>query len=90
MSNSDDILPLNYHLEIYENSLHNDPFFYGKAKSPFPVPNLGDHMDSRTFGEAGFKSRRLVVVDVEHIYWVIEGSHLAHKLMIVVRQTNED
>lgn len=58
--------------------------------SAFPVPNIGDHADARGFEDADFSTKRLAVVDVEHIWWKIEGDHVSHKLMIALGETTDD
>ena len=88
MDNS--FLPARYHLEIYPRSFANDPIHFAKSKNPFPVPQIGHHLDARNYEGHDFTSRRLKVVDVEHLYWTIEDSHVSHKLMIAVVETADD
>lgn len=86
---TDEILPLRYHIEIYPESFVNDPIFFAQSDSPFPVPHIGHRTDTRTFpgGFDHFKTSALKIVDVSHLWWKIDGSHLTYKLMIAVSET---
>jgi hypothetical protein len=81
-----DALPLQYHLEVYENSFVNDPSLSLQSSSPFPSFAVGDYFNHRTQDvwnkkpETGAEAFR--VKEVEHIIWSIEGSHIGAKVMV--------
>ena len=79
-----DFLPTRYHVEVYLRGFDGDLIYWAKSKSPFPVPQVGHHIDGRSFSESSAALKRLRVIDVEHIYWTIKDSHVSHKLMVAV------
>ena len=83
-------LPTRYHVEVYLRSFDGDPVFHAKSKNPIPVPAIGQHVEGRTFEDASVPLKRLRVVDIEHIFWVIKDSHLSHKLMIAVEAADQE
>jgi hypothetical protein len=82
-------LPVQYHIEIYVGSLYGDPIYGATASTPFATFALGDFLNGRSFGNASQVARRLRILEVEHILWTIEDSHIGHKLMIATEEVDE-
>lgn len=88
--------PIEYHLEIYEESFINDPLWSAEASTPFPSVSVGDRFEQRSLAEQSWHSspsenQEFRVKDVEHIFWELEKS-VGHKLMIklhLVEKTQE-
>ena len=82
-----DFLPVEYHLEVYEESLRNDPSFFVQSSSPLGAMSVGDFFNPA--GADQWQSRpdgkeKFVIKQVEHIIWKIGGTHVTHKIMIVL------
>lgn len=83
-------LPTQYHLEVYEDSLVNDPSYHLQSSTPFAAFAVGDYFNHR--GHDGWHERpnteteKFKIKEVEHIFWSIENSHNAHKLMVVLEK----
>ncbi|WP_439850187.1 hypothetical protein ACTACG_19550 [Pseudomonas syringae] len=82
-------LPIEYHIEIYENSFLNDPVWGIQASMPFPSLNVGDEFDHRGLAGAAWDStpergQRFAISKVKHIFWEIENRHIGHKLMVAL------
>lgn len=80
-------LPIEYHIEVYENSFANDPVWSMESKTPFPSISIGDRFNHRVIPEVAWynapkNGECFRVKDVEHIFWVIEKDHIGHKLMV--------
>ena len=84
--------PIQYHLEIYRESLGSDPIAAYQASTPFQAVAVGDTFDHRVFeglsnppgaGEA------LQVKAVRHIVWDILDTHVGHKVMVVLEKVRE-
>lgn len=87
-------LATHYHLEVYENSLVNDPSFNMDSSTPFTSLTVGDYFNHRVADcwqdppETG--KERFVISEIEHIFWTIEGSHNSQKLMVVLQKVAHD
>lgn len=46
----DKFLPMHYHLEVFENSLENDPSFSAFAAAPFGAMSVGDTFETMDHG----------------------------------------
>jgi hypothetical protein len=83
------ILPTNYHIEVYENSFVNDPVWGMESSTPFPSVSVGDGFYHQTLDIAWYnppqEGQELRVSDIKHIFWVIEGKHIGHKLMVCLK-----
>ena len=88
-----DAFPIEYHIEIYEESFINDPSFYWKSTTPsFPV-SVGDFFEHRAYDRWNTppgEGERYIVKEIEHIIWEISGSHMGHKLMICLETVKSD
>ena len=38
-------LPVNYHIEVYEDSFMNAPVWHAEATNPFPALSIGDRFN---------------------------------------------
>ena len=80
--------PIQYYLEIYRNEREDHPTASYIASTPFQTISVGDKFDYHSLegvtppGKDAF----LQVKSVEHIIWDSK-SHLAHKVMIVLKLT---
>ena len=83
-------LPTQYHLEVYEDSFTNDPSYFVESSTPFCAISVGDYFNHRTHdnwqNQPDTATEKFVVKQVEHIFWSIEKSHNAQKIMIVVKK----
>lgn len=80
-----DILPIEYHLEVYEESFINDPSISWSSKSAFPALTVGDYFEHRAYDRwynTPQQGERFKVKEIEHIFWEIGESHIGHKLMV--------
>ena len=81
-------LPIEYHIEVYEESFLNDPVWSTQASSPFPTLTVGDLFNHRALSAAWYEvpkqGQSFRVSKVEHIFWEIEGKHIGHKLMVAL------
>ena len=83
-------LPIQYRVEIYENSFINDPSASFEASTPFLPIHVGDYIDHRTWQDAGShyadlgKDKTLRVKAINHLIWKIDGSHIGHSLSVCV------
>nr|WP_273262165.1 hypothetical protein [Pseudomonas sp.] len=80
-------LPTQYHIEVYEGSFINDPAWGAESTTPFPAISKGERFNHRGLVDAAWyappKSGQCFrVKDIEHIFWVIDDSHIGHKLMV--------
>ncbi len=90
MTPPNEFLPGRYHLEIYPDEIINGPIYTAQAKYPFPVPSVGDLINMRSFDQDEVHTVWARVLNVYHIYWTIEDSHTAHKLMFTVTAAELD
>lgn len=83
--------PIEYYLEVYENSFINDPVWSVEAKTPFPTVSIGDRFNHRGLDVAWDKEatddQEYRVIDIDHIFWDI-GGKLGHKLMVKLALTH--
>lgn len=82
-------LPIEYHMEIYLDFISDDCVFTMQSTMPFPTMNVGDSVNPYGLTGACWKKdpqfgQMFRVNHVSHIYWVIEGSHIGHKLQVAV------
>lgn len=47
-------LPVNYHLEVYEDSFMNDPVWHAEATNSFPALSIGDRFNHRGLGDVAW------------------------------------
>lgn len=88
-------LPTQYHLEFYENSFINDPVWSIESSTPFLTITKGDQFNHRGLSDIAWyappqRGQCFRVKDIEHNLWVIEGSHIGHKLMISLELASYD
>lgn len=80
-----DVLPVEYHLEVYEGTFINDPSISWSTSTPFLSISVGDYFDHRGSGnwhEPPKEGERFKVKEINHIFWEIEGDHIGQKLMV--------
>ena len=78
-----------YHMEVYEESWGNDPSIAWSSDNPFPSVAVGDYFEHRGFDRwysPPQEGERFQVAEVDHIFWEIEGSHVGHKLMVLLKK----
>lgn len=88
-------LPTEYHIEVYENSFINDSVWAAESKTPFPAISKGDRFNHRGLSDIAWynppqRGQCFRVKDLEHIFWVIENSHIGHKLMVSLELAGVD
>ena len=80
------ILPVNYHIEVYESSFVNDPVWGMESTTPFPSISIGDSVSHQIPDTAWYnppkKGQEFRVSDIKHLFWVIEGKHIGHTLQV--------
>ena len=78
------ILPIQYHLEIYESG-STDPLASFSASTPFQSIAAGDFINVGVIPGWGKKLKAdegLKVTSVEHLIWDVSGTHIGHKIMV--------
>ena len=79
-------LPMEYFLEVYEDSFTNDPSFHLESSSPLPSLTVGDYFNHRLIEtwhtQPKTETEAFKIKELDHIFWVIEGSHIGYKLMV--------
>lgn len=86
-------LPTQYHFEVYEGSFGNDPSLSLLSSTPFPTVGVGDQFEHRSDGgwlNPPVGAQVFRVTDVKHFVWVVERSHIGHKLMVTVEVVSSD
>ncbi len=84
---SEPALPVRYHLELYTNSFENDPFYARELNAPLGAFSVGDEFETKIFDYFPLKvvpGSVGVIAKVQHIIWEISGSHVGHKIMLVI------
>lgn len=82
-------LPIEYYLEVFQDSISDDCVYHMQSTMPFPTLNVGDGFNPYGLSGACWTTepqtgQTFRVKHVSHIYWVIEGSHIGHKLQVAV------
>jgi len=78
-------LPVQYHIEVYEGALSNDPSLALLSSSPLQPLSVGDYYNHQMTGNwcnPPEHGERFRIKEIEHIIWEIEESHIGHKLMV--------
>jgi hypothetical protein len=80
-------LPTEYYLEVYEGSLINDPSWSVESSTPFLAIAKGDRFNHLGLSSVAWynepqSGQYFRVKDIEHIVWVIESSHIGHKILV--------
>lgn len=86
-SEKEHCLPVKYSLEVYEGSFRNDPSWHLGAAEPFLSIHAGDYFNTSLhdgWAELPGPKKRFRVKEVEHIIWEIKGSHIGHKVMVLL------
>ena len=89
---AEEVWPVRYSVEIYVDSWL-EPDAGWRVETPFPSVSVGDYFEHRTYDRWQRPlgpDQRLKVKEVEHIFWEIEGSHLGHKLMILLEVVKDE
>ena len=75
-------LPVQYHLELYEPNSALDVLLSVRTVTPLGPFTRGDliTLDSLSLGRS--PGQILRVVSVEHILWIIDGSHVGEKVCV--------
>lgn len=85
----DKLKPLQYHLEIYRDSLSSDPIAAFTAATPFQAVSVGDTFDHRVFeglANPPKADEALRVKAVQHIVWDVAETHMGHKVMVILEK----
>lgn len=88
-------LPIEYHIEVYEDSFLNDPVWSAKALTSFPTLSVGDAFNHRGLGELAWEAlpaqgQQFTVAKIEHIFWELENRHIGHKLMVALELSSQE
>ncbi len=75
------IIKTEYHVEIYEPNDSRCVAASYKSDSPFMAINVGDTVAGASLNLAE-NCQTLRIIEVQHIFWEIEGSHKAHKICL--------
>ncbi|MEB7889190.1 hypothetical protein NGK36_07745 [Hafnia alvei] len=70
-----------YYLEIYEPEDSSCVAGYFESDTPFGALNIGEQINGASLNNTEEK-KHLRIKDIQHIFWEIEGSHLAHKICV--------
>ena len=86
----DSRLPIKYRVEIYVDSLVNDPDASFESTTPFFAIGVGDEMEPCTWPNPQYgKDKIAKVIAVRHLIWKIEKSHIGHSLSVCVKILNK-
>lgn len=86
-------LPIQYRIEIYEDSFYNDPSASFHSSTPFLPIHVGDYIETRSWNGTAAGSvykeladdETLQVISLNHLLWLIEDSHVGHSLSVCVK-----
>jgi len=82
----ENLLPIKYRVEIYEDSLIDDPIMAYDSSTPFQSFHAGDYIESiESKTQTDMTDKIMQVVTVHHLLCRIEGSHISHSLNICVK-----
>ena len=83
-------LPIQYHLEVYENSFRNDPAVAFQADQPFQAFRVGDLVDPGLWDTQVSASPRTPyrIKDVIHRVWQIDDSHIGHQIGLCIEASS--
>jgi hypothetical protein len=70
-----------YHLEIYEPDDRSCLLASYKSDTPFMSLSIGDSIHGMSMNLSDTEEF-VRIKDIEHIFWVIEGSHTGHKICV--------
>lgn len=87
-------LPTSYFLEVYEDSLANDPSYYVDSQTPFSAVSVGDYFNHRVtdtwYDRPNTETEKFRITEIEHIFLVHKGLRNTHKTMIVIKKVPYD
>jgi len=77
-------LPVHYHVEFYEGRDADHPVYSMQSSMPLFSFAVGDKIDSQNWGpNNNLPTNKLYqIVQVTHLLWTIEDSHLSHKVLV--------
>ena len=70
-----------YHLEIYEPDDSSCVAASYESSTPFAGMNIGDAIHGASMNLSD-TNKSVRIKDIQHIFWEIEGSHVAHKVCV--------
>lgn len=70
-----------YHLEIYEPDMSDCVAGHYESDTPFGALCVGDEISGMSLNLSD-RHKNLRIVKIQHISWVIEGSHMSHKICV--------
>lgn len=76
-----------YTLEIYEESLENDPSHYIDSTIPFLGIHIGEKFNHRLGGnweKTPAAGERFFIKDIEHLIWDNNDGTATHKILVAV------
>ena len=80
-------LPIQYRMEIYEDTFYNDPTEVFHSSTPFLAVNAGDYIAHRGWSvppNSDMEGKVLRVKAIQQIIYTIEKSHVGHSLSVCV------
>ncbi|MEX3004226.1 hypothetical protein [Serratia fonticola] len=87
---SDKILPVQYYLEVFEDTPSLGAAAYSvQTSSPLSSMNIGDtysHSGSGDWIDPPTLGEEFYISDIKHFIWEIEGSHVGHKTIVRVKK----
>ena len=70
-----------YLLEIYEPDMSDCVAGYYENDTPFGALCVGDEISGMSLNLSE-RHKNLRIVKIQHNFWVIEGSHMSHKICV--------
>lgn len=70
-----------YHLEIYEPDMSDCVAGHYESSTPFGALCVGDEISGMSLNLSD-RCKSLRIVKIQHIFWVIEDSHMSHKICV--------
>lgn len=88
-----DFLPIQYHIEVYQNTFINDPAMSWQCSTPPASLSVGDYFNPAAsdafWNESPKAGETFRIKTIEHIFWRVENSHIGHKIMICLETVKD-
>lgn len=76
----------NHYIEIYEPNDNSCVAAHYESETPFGALHVGDEINGASLNNTSDK-RHLRITDIQHIFWEIEDSHIAHKICVYTEKS---
>lgn len=77
-----------YHLEIYEPDMSDCVAGLYESDTPFGALSVGDEISGMSLNSSD-RHKNLRIIKIQHIFWIIENSHMSHKICVWTELLNK-